>query len=160
MAGQVLGYLRNRGGRDPEDLLGEVFAQVARNIAAFEGDEQGFRSWVFTIARHRLIDERRYHSRRPVEPLDDLTTHREPGEVEEEVLGSLAVEGIRTLILKLTSNQRDVLLLRLIGGLSVEEVARAVGKRPGAVRTLQHRGLVTLRRLLRTEGVTPGRDER
>ena len=64
LSGPVFGYLRSRGAVEPEDLLGEVFVQVARNIGSFRGDARSFRSWVFTIAHHRLIDERRYRAAR------------------------------------------------------------------------------------------------
>src|ERR671914_135748 len=67
LAPAILGYLRANGAPDPEDILSEVFLQVARDIARFEGEERGFRSWVFTIAHHRLIDARRHSARRPVE---------------------------------------------------------------------------------------------
>src|SRR3954469_7365164 len=67
LAPVVLGYLRANGSPDPEDVLSEVFLQVARDVVKFDGDETGFRSWVFTIAHHRLIDARRHSARRPVE---------------------------------------------------------------------------------------------
>ena len=67
LAPAVLGYLRANGAPDPEDVLSEVFLQVARDVGHFEGDERGFRSWAFTIAHHRLIDARRHSARRPVE---------------------------------------------------------------------------------------------
>src|SRR6266545_5138463 len=69
LAPVVLGYLRANSSPDPEDVLSEVFLQVARDIPRFEGDERGFRSWVFTIAHHRLIDARRADARRAVEPV-------------------------------------------------------------------------------------------
>src|SRR5512132_1335523 len=76
LAPMVLGYLRANGAPDPEDVLSEVFLQVARDIARFHGEEPGFRSWVFTIAHHRLIDARRHSARRPVdlsaEPLEPM----------------------------------------------------------------------------------------
>ena len=50
LAPVVLGYLRANVAPDPEDVLSEVFLQVARDVTRFEGDERGFRSWVFTIA--------------------------------------------------------------------------------------------------------------
>ena len=59
LAGPVLGYLRTRGAAEPEDLVGEVFLQVARNLGTFDGDYRSFRSWVFTVAHHRVVDERR-----------------------------------------------------------------------------------------------------
>src|SRR4051812_25692536 len=63
----VLGYLRANGAPDPEDVLGEPSLQVARDISKFEGEEPGFRWWVFTTAPPRLIAARRYAGRRPVE---------------------------------------------------------------------------------------------
>src|SRR5215210_896941 len=63
----VLGYLRGSSLSDPEDALGEAFLQAARDLHKFDGDWQGFRGWVFTIAHHRLIDARRRDQRRPVD---------------------------------------------------------------------------------------------
>jgi RNA polymerase sigma factor (sigma-70 family) len=65
LAPPVRGYLVAHGAVEPDDLLGEVWLQVARNIGTFAGDEAGFRSWVFMVAHHRLIDERRRRARRP-----------------------------------------------------------------------------------------------
>ena len=59
LAPAVLGYLRGSNAPDPEDVLGETFLQVARDVNRFEGDWVAFRSWVFTVAHHRLIDARR-----------------------------------------------------------------------------------------------------
>jgi hypothetical protein len=55
----VEGYLRLQGAAEPQDLTSEVFLAVVRNIGSFAGDEASFRSWVFTIAHRRLLDERR-----------------------------------------------------------------------------------------------------
>src|SRR4030095_11607705 len=73
----VTGYLRAQGAHEPEDLSSEVFVAVLRNIGRFTGGEAAFRSWVFTIAHRRLLDERRRHGRRP--PLTALSHAREPG---------------------------------------------------------------------------------
>jgi RNA polymerase sigma factor (sigma-70 family) len=148
LSGPVLGYLRTRGAAEPEDLLGEVFVQVARNAAAFEGDYGAFRSWVFTVAHHRIVDERRYRARRPVDPGEIPDTTCGPADTETEALAGLATEQVVTMLATLTPEQRDVLLLRIVGDLSVEEVARIVGRRPGAVKALQRRGLDSLRRTL------------
>ena len=59
LAPVVTGYLRLQGAAEPEDLTSEVFVAVLRNVGSFDGDEAGFRSWVFTIAHRRLLDERR-----------------------------------------------------------------------------------------------------
>src|SRR5947207_12645280 len=63
----VFGYLRARRADEPDDLTAEVFLQVVRDLGSFEGGESAFRAWVFTIANHRLLDERRRNGRRPVE---------------------------------------------------------------------------------------------
>jgi len=65
LAPAVLGYVRSQGAAEPEDLLGEIFLQVVRDIGRFRGDEAALRRWVFTIAHHRLIDARRRSQRRP-----------------------------------------------------------------------------------------------
>jgi RNA polymerase sigma factor (sigma-70 family) len=155
LAPVILGYLRANGAPDPEDVLGEVFLQVARDIARFDGEEPGFRSWVFTIAHHRLIDARRHAARRPVE----LTS--EPPEpvgraddAADEALARIGLEKVQSVLETLSEDQRAVLLLRVVGDLSIEEVAKAIGKRPGAVKALQRRGLASIRRELARKGVT------
>jgi RNA polymerase sigma-70 factor (ECF subfamily) len=142
----VLGYLRSRGSREPEDLTGEVFLQIARDLAGFRGGEAEFRSWALVIAHHRLLDERRYRGRHPSEPAPDETILRlSPiGDVEEEALGSLATWRVRRLMDRLTEDQREVLMLRIVAGLTVDEVARIVGKKPNTVKALQRRGLAAL----------------
>ncbi len=61
----MCGYLRVQGAREPEDLTSEVFLGAFRGLSGFSGDEDQFRSWVFTIAHRRLTDERRRVSHRP-----------------------------------------------------------------------------------------------
>jgi RNA polymerase sigma-70 factor, ECF subfamily len=155
LAPVVLGYLRANGSPDPEDVLSEVFLQVARDIGTFEGDERGFRSWVFTIAHHRLIDARRHSARRPV----DLSAEPpEPGDraddAAEVALNKIGIEEVNRVLAALSEDQRAVLLLRIVGDLSIEDVAKAVGKRPGAVKALQRRGLAAVKRELTRKGVT------
>ncbi|HVL82519.1 MAG TPA: sigma-70 family RNA polymerase sigma factor [Actinomycetota bacterium] len=150
LAPAVLGYLRARGARDPEDLLGEVFLQVVRDLPGFEGDEAGFRAWVFVIAHRRLVDDVRRRTRRPETPVAHEQLEPQPwtGSVEGQALDAVAGERVRAVIEGLVPAQRDVLLLRIMGGLTIEEIAEAVGKRPGAVKALQRRGLAAVRRAL------------
>ena len=150
----VLGYLRSSNAPDPEDVLSEAFLQVARDLPRFEGDARRFRAWVFTIAHHRLLDARRAASRRPVEPVAEVP---EPppaphGGAAEQALERIGHEEVHRILATLSSDQRAVLLLRVVGGLTVEEVARALGKRPGAVKALQRRGLAAARRHLDSAG--------
>lgn len=156
LAPSVLGYLRRSNAPEPEDILSEVFLQVARDLARFEGDERDFRAWVFTVAHHRLIDARRAAARRPADPV------AEPPEAEaapasdaaEEALSRIGLEEMHRALEALTADQRAVLLLRVLGELTVEEVAAALGKRQGAVKALQRRGLAAVRRQLTRRGVT------
>ena len=159
LAPVVTGYLRVQGSAEPEDLTSEVFVAILRNLHTFQGDEPGFRSWVFTIAHRRLLDERRRRSRRP--PPEHLTDTadafapelRAPDDVEGALDRSLGVDRVRALCERLVPGQRDVLLLRLLGDLSIEQVAETLGKRTGAVKALQRRGLLAIGRLLEREGV-------
>ena len=155
LAPQITGYLRLQGAPDPEDLAGEVFLGAFRRLGSFQGSEGQYRAWVFTIAHRRLVDERRRASRRPqlvhggLAPAHD----RGGGDVEEEALRRLSEERVRELCDELAPAQRDVLLLRLVGGLTVEQVAESLGKSPGAVKALQRRGVVAIRHILSREGV-------
>jgi RNA polymerase sigma-70 factor (ECF subfamily) len=152
----VLRYLYAREPSEAEDLASEVWLDVAAGIGRFRGDEDGFRAWVFTIARRRLLDLRRRASVRrekPV-PLELLGGDRGVGNAEGEALASLDADAAVALIATLPPDQSDVVLLRVIGDLSVAEVAKILGKRPGAIRALQHRALKGLARKISHEAVT------
>ena len=154
LAPAVSGYLRSQGAAEPDDLTSEVFLGVFRGLGSFSGTEQQLRSWVFTIAHHRLTDERRAAGRRPP-PAWGLDAEAGPpaSSAEQDALQRLSAERVRDLCDRLVADQRDVLLLRLVGGLTVEEVATALGKSVGAVKALQRRALVALRKILLLEGV-------
>jgi RNA polymerase sigma factor (sigma-70 family) len=154
LAPVVTGYLRMQGSAEPEDLASEVFVGVLRNLDTFEGDEAGFRSWVFTIAHRRLLDERRRLRRRPPpEPLTEAHESAGPDDVEDTVARSYNRARVRALCEQLVPDQRDVLLMRLLGQLTVDEVADSLGKTPGAVKALQRRGFLAIGRLVEREGV-------
>jgi RNA polymerase sigma-70 factor (ECF subfamily) len=152
----VRSYLSFRGAVDPDGLVGDVFLAAAKGIGSFEGDEENFRSWVFSIAHARLVDERRKRERRRTEPTDssDLELIPDMVDVETVVFGRLGSERLVELFLVLSPDQRDVLTLRIIADLSLKETASILGKRVGAVKVLQHRGVSRLRKLAAGEGVT------
>jgi RNA polymerase sigma-70 factor (ECF subfamily) len=155
LAPSVLGYVRARGAVEPDDLTGEVFLQVVRDLKRFDGGEREFRAWMFTIAHHRLIDDARHRARRPVEPVAEVEHRQTPaGDAEDEVLNAFATERVRGIIEALPADQRDVLLLRVLGDLTVSEVAQVVGKSSGAVKALQRRGAAGLKRILSEERVS------
>ena len=152
----VAGYLRVQGAADPEDLTNEVFLGVLRNLRSFEGDESRFRSWIFSIAHSRLVDERRRRDRRPGLVGDGhvVCSERVGGDVEQDALERLGAHQVQALCEQLVPDQRDVLLLRLMAGLTIEAVAEAVGKSEGAVKALQHRGLANLRKVIERHPVS------
>lgn len=150
LAPVVLGYLRARGAREPDDLTGEVFVAVVKNLDRFTGDARSFRTWVLTIAHRRLVDD----FRRAAGPVSEVAGLDVPadviptGDVEAEALDRLEVSRIRKLLATLSPDQQDVLLLRILGDQTIEDVAKILNKRPGAVKALQRRGLAALRRQL------------
>jgi RNA polymerase sigma factor (sigma-70 family) len=149
LAPTLVGYLRGQGAAEPDDLAGEVFLQVVRDLGRFEGGEREFRAWVFTIAHRRLIDDRRYRGRRPAAPVPDAAIALAAGaggDVEEEALARVGAASVRAAIAALPDDQRAVLLLRILGDMTVEEVAAAVRKRPAAVKALQRRALRRIER--------------
>lgn len=155
LAPVVAGYARLQGSLEPEDVTSEVFLGVFAGLESFTGSEQQFRSWVFTIAYRRVTDERRRRSRRPATADVELeTVDQVGGDAEEDALEALGRRRVHELCAALSDDQREVVLLRVLGDLSVEEVAGIVGKSAGAVKALQRRGLSALRRRLDREGVS------
>lgn len=156
LAPAVLGYLRARGAAEPNDLTAEVFLQLVRDLQSFEGGEREFRAWVFTVAHHRLVDERRRRGRRPVEsvPAEAIADEQVGGDVEDEALARIEEQRVRRVLARLSGDQQSVLLLRILGDLTVDQIAGVLGKTPGAVKALQRRGLAALKREISRLGVT------
>jgi RNA polymerase sigma-70 factor, ECF subfamily len=139
----VLRYLLVVAPDAAEDLASETWLDVIRGLGRFRGDEAGFRGWVFTVARHRALDHRRTLRRRPADavPLETLAGHPADDDPAAAALDALATAAALALIAELPADQAEVVALRVIAGLDVARVAMLVGKRPGAVRVLAHRGL-------------------
>jgi RNA polymerase sigma factor (sigma-70 family) len=149
LAPVVRAYVSMRGAVDPDDLVGETFVQIARNLHRFDGSEGEFRSWVFMVAHNRVVDERRRHGRRPTTLVADHDDQQASGgDVEAEVLDALGLERVRSMLEPLTPEQRAVLLLRFVGDLTLDEIAGVVGRPLGAVKQLQRRALRSLKRAL------------
>lgn len=150
LAPAVVAYLRLQGVEDAEDLSSEVFLGAFRGLERFSGDQEAFRSWVFTIAHRRVVDDRRRRSRRPVSDpsADGIDEVEAASDTETEVLASLDEAQVRRLCGLLPPDQRDVVLLRLIGDMSLRATADALDKTPGAVKALQRRGVAGLKGLL------------
>ena len=141
----VLSFLRARAPAEAEDLASDVFIAVAEGLGRFEGDEDGFRSWLFTITYRQVGQLRRRMGRRRTEPLP-ADERVPPGDAESDAMAVIGTQAALDMIATLPPAQGEVLLLRVVADLPVDEVARIVGKRPTAVRALQHRAIVGLAR--------------
>jgi len=152
----LLRYLRVIAPEAAEDVAAETWLHVVRGVAAFRGDEQGWRAWLFTTARRRAIDETRRRSRLAEKGLEEAVPGRIPLSPDA---ADLAIQRIDTqsalaLVARLPPHQAEVILLRVVAGLNTEMVARLVGRSPGAVRVAAHRGLRRMAALLAETGVT------
>jgi RNA polymerase sigma-70 factor (ECF subfamily) len=153
-------FLRGQERAAAEDLASEVWIAVAHRLGQFVGDERAFRCWLFTIARNRLADHRRRAARRRTSPLpaDDIELHIKAGgsvDPADLVVGDMAAhESIDVLAGELPPAQAEVVLLRVVGGLDVAEVASITGRSEGAVRVLQCRALKRLSSALASSVVT------
>jgi RNA polymerase sigma-70 factor (ECF subfamily) len=158
LAPSVIGYLKGHGVPEAEDVASDVFVGVIQGIGSFEGDERAFRAWVFSIAHNRLVDQHRRLSRRR-ELLTDPVAFTGPlaeglvGDAEQEIEAHITGPAARAL-LRLSPDQRAVLLLRVVADLSVADVSSILGKSEGAVKALQRRALRRLARQLEREGVS------
>jgi RNA polymerase sigma-70 factor, ECF subfamily len=154
----VLRYLRLAAADAAEDLAADTWVSVIRGLGRFQGDEQQFRAWVFTVARNRAIDWHRQAARRPTGsvPVELLADRPAPDDPAVAMLEAQSTRAALALLAELPADQAEVVALRVLGGLEVAEVARIVGKRPGAVRVLAHRGLRRLAKRLETAGLARG----
>lgn len=156
LAPAVLAYLRAQRVGDPEDLLGEVFLQVARDIGRFSGDAAALRRWVFAIAHNRVLDARRRAARRPQVVDDDVASASASAAARSASAWPAPADPIDPALVaalaSLTADQREVVLLRFVADLSLEDVAKLTRRKVGAVKALQHRGLENLGRILPPAG--------
>ena len=154
LAPRVQGYLRAHGASEPEDLTSEVFMAVLPRLATVTGGGAGLSALTFSVAHARLVDDFRRRARRgtAVEFDAQLDPRRAPS-AETEAASSLQTQAVQTLLERLPDVQRDVLLLRIVADLTVEQVALAMGRSAGAVKQLQRRGLLALRAHLAEGGV-------
>jgi RNA polymerase sigma-70 factor (ECF subfamily) len=145
----LTGYLRASDSRACEDLAADTWTKVVAGLATFDGDKVAFRSWLFTIARCRLIDhQRKVYRRGALVELDELVAGPARDDPEAETISTMAGEAALRMIGALPRDQADAVLLRVVADLSTEEVAAIMDKRPGTVRVLQHRALMRLAKVL------------
>jgi RNA polymerase sigma-70 factor (ECF subfamily) len=153
----LLRYLRHHVGRVAEDVASDVWLALAPQLARFDGDAHHFRALMFTIARRRTIDHYRRNARySPTVPFHDAFDCIDVSNPEDRTVARLTAQSaVEALVGVLRADQAEIVMLRVLGDLDVEEVAQIVGKSKGAVRVSQHRALRTLQRALQQKVVTP-----
>ncbi len=139
---------------EAEDVAGDTWLQVVAGLAGFRGEEH--RAWLFTIARHRAADAGRSRARRPAVPLAGSGAAEQlvSPDAADLALEAISARTVVALVKALPPDQAEIIMLRVVAGLEAGEVARIVGKTPGAVRVTAHRALRRLAGLAERAGVT------
>ncbi|WP_344863241.1 sigma-70 family RNA polymerase sigma factor [Planomonospora alba] len=155
----VVRYCRARLGRFSgqyhiaDDVAQEVCIAVLAALPRYRDMGRPFASFVFGIASHKVADALRSSVRSAV-PTQDLPDGPDEGPgPEETVVRYVEAEHARRLLSRLPDNQRELLMLRVVSGLSAEETGNVLGMSPGAVRVAQHRALARLRALAELESI-------
>ena len=136
-----------------DDVAQEVCIAVVSALPRYRDIGRPFASFVFGIASHKVADAMRNAARLAI-PTEDLPDGPDdhPGP-EETVVAYIEAERARALLARLPEHQRELLVLRVLTGLSAEETGHALGMSPGAVRVAQHRALTRLREIAREEWI-------
>lgn len=146
LAPAVIGYMTARGVDDPEALAQDVFVTVLARLGSIDGGVAGLKTFLFSVAHARVVDHYRRNERRPrIVDYDPLLDTRQTSSAEHDALVATGQTDAEILIGKLKGDQREVLTLRIVAGLTIDEVATVLGKSPGAVKQLQRRALLALR---------------
>ncbi len=131
-----------------EDLTGDVFMRMLDALPRYHMKGLPFRAWLYRIAHNLLIDHARkmnHHSTVTLDAAEDIGTDDEPDQTLEQLQ---LTERLQTALLNLEPTQSEVLTLRFLAGLSLQETALTLGKTEAAIKALQYRGLSGLRRIL------------
>jgi len=152
---RLLRYFRVVTPGAAEDLASETWLRIIRSIGRFQGSEPAFQAWVFAIARRQVLDWRRRAARKPTQdlPVTGLAEPLAPDDPAADAVEGASTQAALALIATLPTDQAEAITLRVVAGLDVSRVAEIIGKRPGTVRVLTHRGL---RRLAERLGAGSG----
>lgn len=135
-----------------EDLTGDVFIRALKGIGTYTDQGRPLVAWLYRIAHARVVDHYRKTDRRPVET--DVSV--EPLSITPNMDGDLvrkhAAKTLQVAIATLTEEQQQVIIYRFIEGYRIDRVAELMGKKPNAIKALQHRALRSLARHLERSG--------
>ena len=145
---------------DAEDATQEIFLEIWKSADRYDPAMGKESTFIATIARRRLIDRVRASSRRPQSLEYDDTTTIDPS-TSDEPQGGIAADigAAQKALAKLSEDQREILLLGIVEGLTHSEIATATGKPLGTVKTQMRRGLIRLRALLEQSETSGGDSE-
>lgn len=141
-------YFRVEDQQTAEDITSQVFLKAWNNLDRFSFNRTPYLAWLYTIAHNAVIDH--YRTRKVAAALDDvqLSQQDHAEAVENEIDLTAEMRTIKEAMQTLTDDQQKVLTLKFIEGMSNTEIARHLGKREGAIRALQMRGLQALAKQL------------
>src|SRR4026207_1532565 len=134
-------YFRVEDQQTAEDITSQVFLKAWSNLDRFSFNRTPYLAWLYTIAHNAVIDH--YRTRKVTTALDDVQLSQPDAAeaVENQIDLTVEMKTIKTAMQSLTDDQQQVLHLRFIEGMSNTEIAQQLGKREGAIRALQMRGL-------------------
>jgi RNA polymerase sigma-70 factor (ECF subfamily) len=135
-----------------EDLTGEVFARMVAALAGYRFTGVPFGAWLYRIAHNLVVDHHRKEGGRVLIPLQHVEEH--PGSManpDAVVDQLLKLERVERALVRLDPLQREVVVLRFVVGMPLQEVAQALDKTVAAVKSLQYRGLIALRAELKAD---------
>jgi RNA polymerase sigma factor (sigma-70 family) len=151
----VFGYFTAKGVADPEAVTSDVFLTVFQRLDELTGGATGLRRFILSVAHARMVDDARRKQRQPTMLEYQAGTDARTSEsAEGEALREIGTDTVVALLGRLPPAQREVLLLRVVADLSIEQVGEIIGRSPGAVKQLHRRGLATLRAILDLDDVT------
>jgi RNA polymerase sigma-70 factor (ECF subfamily) len=136
-----------------QDLASDVFRRFLQALRNGGGPTRQLSAWLYRVAHNLIVDELRRRQHRNHESLDGALGYmlRDDADSLDNLVGrALALDRVRHALLELTEEQRQVIALKFLEGMSNAEVAEITGKTVGAVKALQHRGLEMLRAQLVT----------
>jgi RNA polymerase sigma-70 factor (ECF subfamily) len=145
-------FLRVEDQQTAEDITSNVFLKAWEKLGSYQFRGVPFRAWLFRIARNAVIDH--YRTRKETAPLEVVINTRDEQHlpISQQVGLRLEAQTVMDSMQQLTEDQRNVLTLKLVHGLNTKEVAKTLGKRQGAVRALQMRGLQALAKIMENNG--------
>ena len=137
-------YFRVEDQQTAEDITSQVFLKAWSNLDRFSFNRTPYLAWLYTIAHNAVIDH--YRTRKVTTALDDVQLSQQDHAevVENEIDLTAEMKSIKSALQTLTDDQQKVLTLKFIEGMSNNEIAHQLGKREGAIRALQMRGLQAL----------------